>query len=169
MLKRMTQKEVFARDDIHVFEYAVNDLGIRIMEFGSLFLLVLAAMIYPLTHFEPQFWMIAPIVLLVAAVGLYIAARYWRSYAKKAVLAYDDEFLFVGNDPKAVACIPWEIVDVHNTGLAKPKSGADLKMCFDGEKVRLRLFTTVVCIPQFETVLYTILNHVNENQKKGKA
>lgn len=166
MLKRMTEREVFAREDIHIFQYTTNIGGLKIMEFGALFLLVIAVLIYPFTHFDPPIWMIAPVILTAASFILFGISFKWRKFARKAYVAYDDEYLFIGNEPEKTACIPWESLDVHNTGLDQPKAGADLIIKLEGEEVELRLFTNVVCIPQFETILRTILQHIQNNQKK---
>ena len=106
------------------------------------------------------------IVLSITAMIALSVAQYWRSFAKKALLAYDDEFLFVGNDPNRIVCIPWEKLTLQNSGLAEPGKGANIRMNIDGENVPVRLYTPVVCIPQFETVLHTILTHIKTNSGK---
>ena len=137
--------------------------GLKMMEFGALFLLAIGVAIYPFTHFDPPAWMAVPIVMAILAILLFANAWKWRSYAKKAYVAYDDECLIVANDPEAAVCIPWNVLTVQNSGLSAPGSGADIEMHIDGEAVRLRLFTNVVCIPQYQTVLYVILDHIKKN------
>ena len=163
MLKRMTQKEVMARDDIHSYSYVLNTTGVKTLEFGALFLICMAVAVYPATHFDPVYWMIAPVILSMAGIVALAVAQFWRGFAKKAILAYDDEFLFVGEDTNKVACIPWKMLDIHNSGLADPKQGASMVMKLDGERIPVRLYTNFVCIPQFENILYTILSHIKEN------
>lgn len=168
MMKRLSQKEIFARDNVHIYSYSLNQKGIRLMEMGSLFLFVIAASIYPFTHFEPRAWMIAPVILTIAGFILLVVAQKWRRFAQQAFLAYDDTFLFIGNNPNAAICIPWEKLTVKSSGLANENSGANLKMIIDDEPVNVRLFTNAVCIPEFEAVLYTILTHVKTNELKLK-
>ena len=161
-----SQEEILAKGNVQVFHYSTNTLGLKVMEFGALFLLVMACIVYPFTHFDPKAWMIAPIVLAAASLFIFGKAQKWRRFARTAIVAYDDEFLYIGDNPKKTACIPWNVLDVHNTGLDKEGAGADLMMYIDGEPVRLILFTNVVCIPEFETVLRTMLEHIKENQNK---
>lgn len=165
----MSLKEILARDNVHTFQYSMNMAGVKSLEFCALFLLVVGVSVYPFTHFDPPAWMIMPIVVGIGAIAVFLVAQFWRSFAKSAFVAYDDEFLFVGDRHENAVCIPWNVVDVHNTGLAEPGKGADLKMNFDGEKVRLILFSPIVCIPQFETVLHTILEHIKDNQPAKKS
>ena len=166
MLKKITQKDVVGRDDIHIFSYVLNSSGVKALEFGALFLLLIAVLVYPATHFESIAWMIVTVVLSLVAMIALSVAQYWRTFAKKALLAYDDEFLFVGNDPNRIVCIPWNILNIQNSGLAEPGKGANIVMNLEGEKVTVRLYTNVVCIPQFETILQTILTHIKENAQK---
>lgn len=168
MLKKMSQKEIMARDDIHIFSYILNITGVRTLEFGALFLFCMAVLVYPTTHFDPPVWMAVPVVLSVLGIAALSYAQYWRIFAKKAILAYDDEFLFVGSNPNCVACVPWEKLDIENSGLADPRSGANTLIQLDGEKVSLKLYTNFVCIPQFENVLFTILTHIKENTAPEK-
>ncbi len=165
----MTEKEVVIRNDIHIFHYSINASGMKVIEFGAIFLLVIAVIVYPFTHFDPPAWKIVPLILSPIAIVLFGMAQHWRRFAKKAFLAYDDEFLFVGNNPGAVDCIPWAKLNVKNSGLADPNAGANILMNIEGNKIRLRLFTPLVCIPDFQTVLYTILTHINENEKANKS
>ena len=167
-MQKMTEKEVYSRNDIHIFHYQLNLSGIKVMEFGAIFLLVIAVVIYPFTHFDPPAWKIAPLILTPIAIFLFAVTQHWRRFAKKAFVAYDEECLFVGNDPKAVDCIPWSKIDVKNSGLADPNAGANILMKIEGSDIRLRLFTNFVCIPEFQTVLYTILTHINDNEKAKK-
>ena len=166
MLERKTQKEVFERDDIHIHQYTLNPSGVRMMEFGALFVFAIAVIIYPMTHFDPWYWMIPPIILSVFGIVLLIAAQYWRSFVKNAFIAYDDEYLFVTDDRNQARVIPWNKLDLQNTGLAAPGKGADLVFNIDGEKFPVRLFTPIVCIPQFQAVLSAILTHIKENSGK---
>lgn len=168
MLVKKTQEEILSEEDVQVFHYSTNTLGLKVMEFGALFLLVMACLIYPFTHFDPKAWMIAPIILAVASIVIFGKAQKWRRFARTAIIAYDDEYLYIGHNPKETACIPWNVLDVHNTGLDKKGAGADLTMNIEGESVRLILFTNVVCIPEFESVLRTILEHIKENQDSRK-
>ncbi len=165
----MTEKEVYSRNDIHIFHYSINAAGMKVIEFGAIFLLVIAVLIYPFTHFDPPAWKIVPLVLAPIAIVLFAVAQHWRRFAKRAFIAYDDEFLFVGNNPNAVDAIPWSKLNIKNSGLADPNAGANILMQFEDSKVRLRLFTPLVCIPDFQTVLYTILTHINENEKANKS
>ena len=167
MLERKTQKEVFERDDIHIFQYTLNPTGVRMMEFGSLFLFTIAVLIYPMTHFEPRFWMIPPIILAALGIYLLIVAQYWRAFAKSGFIAYDKDYLFISDDKNKARMIPWNILDLQNTGLAAPGKGADLKFNIDGEKFPVRLFSPVVCIPQFKEVLSAILPHIKDNTKSS--
>ena len=116
-----------------------------------------------MTHFDPWYWMIPPIILSVLGIVLIIAAQYWRSFVKNAFIAYDNDYLFVTDDRNKARMIPWKILDLHNTGLAAPGKGADLVFNIDGEKFPVRLFTPIVCIPQFQAVLSAILTHIKEN------
>lgn len=168
-MKTITHQDVISRDNIHIYEYAININGIRSLEFCAIFLFAIAALIYPFTDFDPWYWAIVPIVLGIAGIFVLIITQYWRIFAKKAFLAYDDEFLFVSNDRNKAYAIPWNVLDVKNSGLADPKSGANLKMSIDGETVRVRLFTPFVCIPKFDVCLATILTHIQENEKKKNA
>ena len=142
--------------------------GLKMMEFGALFLLAVGVAVYPFTHFDPPAWMAVPIVMAVLAIALFANAWRWRRYANQAYVAYDDEFLIVANEPEAAVCIPWGVLTIENSGLSAPNAGADILMHIDGEEVRLRLFTHVVCIPQFQTVLYTILDHIKKNGNPQK-
>ena len=92
MLKTITQKEVFARDDVHIFNYALNTAGIKALEFGALFIIAIGVAIYPATHFDPPAWMIVPIVLSIAGILALAVGQYWRGFVKKALIAYDDEY-----------------------------------------------------------------------------
>lgn len=169
MLKRLTQKEVFARDDIHIFQYSTNMNGLKMMDFGALFLLAVGAAIYPLTHFDPAIWMAVPVVMAVFGFTLFGISWHWRRYAKTAYVAYDDEYLIVANDPESAVCIPWSELTLENSGLADPNAGADIRIHVQDETVQLRLFTNLVCIPQFQTVLYTILDHIKQNQGEASS
>lgn len=166
-MKILTQEEVVQRDNIHIFTYTLNVTALKMLDFGALFLLMMAACVYPFTHFDPVGWMIAPVILGVGAVISLIVAQYWRKYAQKAFLAYDDEYFFVGSGADKVSCVPWDKLDIHNSGLAAPGKGANFVINIDGDKVPVRLFSTVVCIPQFETVLRTILKHIQANEKEA--
>lgn len=163
-----SQEEIMAKGDVQVFHYSTNTLGLKVMEFGALFLLVMACIVYPFTHFEPKVWMIAPIVFAAASIYIFGKAQKWRRFARTAIVAYDNEYLYIGANPKETSCIPWNVLDVHNTGLDKEGAGADLMMHIEGKSIRLILFTNVVCIPEFETVLRTMLEHIKENQDKNK-
>lgn len=167
-MKTLTRKEVYTRDNIHIYEYVLSP-GVRMLEFGAFFLFVIAVSVYPFTHFDPKIWMIAPIILSIGGIAALSVAQYWRSFAKKAYIAYDDAFLIVGYRPEKALCIPWEKLNVQSAGLSDEKAGMDLRMQIDEEIVHLRLFTNFVCIPDFQNVLCTILTHVRENEQKAKS
>ena len=116
-------------------------------------------------QFDPWGWIIVSVVFAMAGIAILIIAQYWRLFAKRAILAYDNANLYVGNDRNHIRSIPWASLDVESAGLKDPKSGADLKMTIDGESVRVRLFTAFVCIPHFDEVLAVILTHIQENAK----
>lgn len=168
-MKILTHQEVIQRDDIHIFTYSLNSMGLKILDFGALFLLLIAAAVYPFTNFDPVYWMIAPVIFGIGGIAALVTAHYWRSYARKAFLAYDDEYLFVGYNANKVSCVPWTALDIHNSGLAAPGKGANFVIQLEGEKIPVRLFHPLVCIPQFETVLRTILKHIKINEEQNKA
>lgn len=168
-MKILTQPEVVQRDDIHIFTYCVNTTALKMLDFGALFMMLMAAAVYPFTHFDPMAWMIAPIVLTIAAIISLVTAQYWRNYAKKAFLAYDDEYFFVGYHTDKVNCIPWNKLNIQNSGLAAPGKGANFVITIDDTKVPVVLFSTLVGIPQFETVLRTILTHIQANAEKSSS
>ncbi|MBQ1924632.1 MAG: hypothetical protein II180_00770 [Proteobacteria bacterium] len=165
---RMTEKEILSRDNMHMFQYSLNVAGIKTMDFGVVFLLCLAVLIYPFTHFDPPAWMAAPIVLALIAITVLIYSQKWRRFAKKAFVAYDNEYLFVCNGESQAHAISWDALDLDNTGLKDPKAGANLMLSLEGKKIPLRLYTGIVCIREFETVLYTMLEHIQKNEKDKK-
>ena len=167
--ERLPKEEVFARDDIHIFTYVPNMAGIRAIEFGALFVFVIAVLVYPMTHFEPRAWMIMPMILVPIGIALLVFAQYWRRFVRDAFLTYDDKNFYVGSDPRRTVVVPWHIMTLKSTGLSDPKAGANLRMTCGQESVRVRLFTNVVCIPQFDALLYTILVHVKENESSAKT
>lgn len=164
----LTYQDVTSRDNIQVFDYVLNTSGIKSLEFGAFFLFVIAASIYPATMFEPWAWLVVSIVLGIAGIAILAFAQYWRIFAKRAVLAYDDVHLFVGSDKRRIRAIPWSSLDIESAGLKDPKSGADLKMTLGNTSVRVRLFTPFVCIPHFDNVLAVILTHIQENAKAAQ-
>lgn len=168
-MESFSHQDVVARDNIRIFEYALNSAGIKTLEFGAFFLFAVAALVYPLTHFDPWGWMIVPAVLGIAGIGLVIAAQYWRIFAKNAFIAFDDDYFFVSNDKNRAAAIPWTEIGIESAGLKDPKAGANFKMHIGNQTVRVRLFTPFVCIPRFDSVLAVILTHIKENEDNRKA
>ena len=166
---RMTEKEILARDNMHMFQYSLNIAGIKTMDFGVVFLLCIAVVIYPFTHFDPPIWMAAPVVLAAGAFIVLFFSQKWRRFAKKAFVAYDEEYLFVCNGESDAAAISWDALTLDNTGLKDPKAGSNLLLTIENNKIPLRLYTSIVCIHEFETILYTVLEHIQKNEKKGSA
>ncbi len=164
-METLTFRDIAKRENVKTCDYVLNTNGIRSLEFGAFFLFVIAAGIYPATQFDPWGWIIVSVVFAMAGIAILIIAQYWRLFAKRAILAYDNANLYVGNDRNHIRSIPWASLDVESAGLKDPKSGADLKMTIDGESVRVRLFTAFVCIPHFDEVLAVILTHIQENAK----
>ncbi|MBR4986101.1 MAG: hypothetical protein IKY83_10220 [Proteobacteria bacterium] len=165
---RMTEKEIVSRDNLHLYQYSINVAGIKAMDFGVVFLLCLALIVYPMTKFDPPIWLAVPIVLACIALTVLFFAQKWRRFTQKAFVAFDDEYLFICNGEPKAAAIPWDVLTLENTGLKDPKAGANLMLAIDGQKIPLRLFTGIVCIREFETVLYAILEHIQKNAKASK-
>ena len=165
-----TQKDVLETDGIAVFQYSLNRRAINMFEVGAFFLLIIAALIYPVTHFEPRQWMAAPIVLAVLAVAAFFTAQKWRHFVQNEFVAWDADNFYVTQGRKGVAVIPWKVLTLDNTGLKDPNAGAILNILIGPNEplVQLRLASGFIIIEKFQNVLATILTHIKENIEREK-
>ncbi len=163
-MKYITRKELFETDGITVFTYNLNLHAIKMFEFGALCLLVVAAFIYPLTHFEPRQWMAAPIALSIASIAVYVTAQRWRYFVRNEYIGWDEKNLYVTQGSKGCAVIPWDVLTLENSGLKDPNSGSVINIHLPNEPiVQLRLVTGFVIISNFQNVLAAILMHIKQN------
>ena len=164
----VSSKDIRSNKEIAAFHYILNLRAVKMFEFGAIFLVLVAALIYPTTHFEPRLWMIAPVALAIAAVAAFFTAQKWRRFSVTEFLGWDEKFFYVSQGAKT-AKIPWNMLTLENTGLKDPNSGSVLNIQIDDDSpVQLRLVTGFVMIDQFQLVLKTILTHIKENQERDK-
>lgn len=158
--------QIKTRSDLERFNYTPNYNGMRFLEFLALFLCLIAALVYPVTYFEPKAWMIAPIILGLVAIGLFSLVQYWRRYARVSFIAYDKEYLYLVNMGRAKR-VRWALLTLQNSGIASNNERAGV-FCIqiDGQKVILRLFSSFVWLAQFQEVLGTVLTHIQANSKQ---
>lgn len=166
----ISRKEVFETDGVAIFYYALNQRAIKMFEFGAFFLLIVATLIYPVTQFEPRPWMAATLGLAVAATAAFATARYWRMFVSTEFIAWDKDHFYVTQGHKGVAVIPWNVLNLDNTGLKDPTSGSVLNVHVSPHDpiVKLRLVAGFIIIDKFQNVLATILTHIKQNmENKG--
>ncbi|MFA5625623.1 MAG: hypothetical protein WC966_11310 [Bradymonadales bacterium] len=165
-MEEISLAELTKQDNIEKFDYTPNLNGMRFLEFLALFFCMIAALVYPVTYFDPRPWMIAPIVLGGAAIALFSVVQYWRRYAKKSYVAYDDDYLYVVNMGRATR-IAWERLNLENSGIAKTKERAGVfTLQIDDKKLILRLFSSFVWLAKFQDVLGTMLTHIQKNENR---
>jgi len=167
-MKYITRKELFETDGITVFTYNLNLRAVKMFEFGSLCLLVVAAFIYPMTHFEPREWMVVPILLAIAAIAAYATSQRWRYFIKNEYLGWDETNLYVTQGSKGCAVIPWNALTLENSGLKDPNSGSVINIHLPNEPlIQLRLVTGFVIVSNFQNVLAAILLHIKQNMENN--
>lgn len=168
-MKIIDKKSVLLRDQLTVYDYSLNIKAIKMFELGAFFLLAIAALVYPITGFDPPLWAVAPIVLGILATAVFSFTQYWRAFAKKAFVAYDKDELFITTGGNRAMCIAWKDLDIDNSGLSNPESGGILLMKLGTKTIKLRLFSAFVCIPRFEEVLKVMLQNIKKNHEAKEA
>ncbi|MCL2325696.1 MAG: hypothetical protein FWC40_04265 [Proteobacteria bacterium] len=166
-MQTLPPKTVLERKDLSVFRYDLNVRAIRLFEVGALFLLGLGALVYPLTHFEPRQWLVAPVVLGVLGIAVFCVSLYWRAFAKHAFVAFDREHLYVAVNARRVNAMAWRDFDLDNSGLKAPDAEGILTLTFGRQRIKLYLVCGFVHIPQFQTILGTLLSHIRDNLKSN--
>lgn len=171
IIQYKSRKEVYETNDVIVFSYSLNERAIRMFEFGAFFLLIIASFIYPVTHFEPRQWMAGALALAIAATAAFCTARYWRMFVTTEFIGWDKDNFYVTQGRKGVAVIPWNVLDLNNTGLKDPTSGSVLNIHVSPQEpiVKLRLVSGFIIVDKFQNVLATILTHIKLNfEAKGE-
>jgi len=166
-MQTLPPKTVLERKDLSVFRYDLNVRAVKLFEVGSLFLLGLAALVYPLTHFEPRQWIVAPVVLGALGMAMFCVSQYWRAFAKHAFVAFDRDHLYVATHSRRAHAMAWRDFDLDNSGLKAPDAEGILTMRFGSQRIKLYLVGGFVHIPQFQTILGTLLSHIRDNLKSN--
>ena len=169
MIAYKSRKEVYETDGVTIFSYSLNQRAVKMFEFGAFFLLIVATLIAPLTNFEPRQWMAVALALALAATAAFCTARYWRMFATTEFIGWDEDNFYVTQGRKGVAVIPWNVLDLNNTGLKDPTSGSVLNIHLSPEEpiIKLRLVAGFIIVQKFQTVLATILTHIKQNMEKN--
>ena len=169
MITYKSRKEVFETDGVAIFSYSLNQRAVKMFEFGAFFLLIVAMLIAFITHFEPRQWMAAALALSLAATAAFCTAKYWRTFATTEFVGWDQDNFYVTQGRKGVAVIPWNVLDLNNTGLKDPTAGSVLNIHIspDDPIIKLRLVAGFIIVQKFQTVLATILTHIKQNMERN--
>ena len=163
-MQYISRKELLETDGVTVFTYNLNKRAIKMFEFGAVCLLIIAALIYPMTHFDPPQWKVAPVALGIASTVAYFTAQKWRAYVKKEYVGWDATNLYITQGSKGVAVVPGKKLTLDNSGLKDQFTGSVIYIHLENEPVvPLRLVAGFVILSKFRDVLATILTHIKQN------
>lgn len=165
-LTRETFDRLIETAGLTLFRYKSNVRGFIFLRVCAAMLLLIASGVYMATEFDPSYWVLISVVLSGGAFWLLGIVVYWNRFARRSMLAFNDDLLFIVQ-PSVTYQIGWEHITAESVGFAEhteEQNPGILEMQLGGQEVVLLLFNPYVWVDDFPVFLAEILNQIKENR-----
>lgn len=148
---------------VRVFGYILNKPALVLLMVMAVAFYGLAALVWWQEGLREMIWVAAFVVLCGIGASFSIAVLYWQNYAKTRVVAYSDDFLFVGARD-ALWQIAWDLLDLQALGVTQmelSKLSGRMTVSVGAERIPLDIFRGFVVLDDVPAFILTVLEKLD--------